>query len=119
MDFIVNDYIKNKCFKVKRKAFIKFIMDIKDDDTFCSYSRKREDGSVVIIWGTFAYDLLAISDNEQEMNILKKDIKDEYIKRTNKENKHYVISMTISIMMIIVFITIMSIGVCITLGAIK
>ena len=85
MDFIVRDYIKNKCFKVNRKGFIKFIMDIKDDDTFCSYSRKCEDGSVAIIWGTFAYDLIAISSNEQEMNILKKEIKDEYIKRTNKK----------------------------------
>lgn len=75
MDFIVRDYIKNKCFKVKRKAFIKFIMDIKDDDTFCSYSRKREDGSVAIIWGTFAYDLLAISSNEQEMKDLMKELK--------------------------------------------
>ena len=85
MDFIIKDYIKNKCFKVKRKAFIKFIMDIKDDDTFCSYSRKREDGSVVIIWGTFAYDLLAISTNEQEMNILKKEIKDEDYLKENKK----------------------------------
>ena len=119
MDFIVRDYIKNKCFKIKRKAFIKFIMDIKDDDTFCSYSRKCEDGSVVIIWGTFAYDLIAISSNEQEMNILKKEIKDEYIKRTNKEDKHYVISITIAIMMIIVSTTIMTIGVCIKLGIIK